>query len=155
VPARLPATVLGALARLPPGARLRVVGYETLGNAGYVGQLQAAARRLGVADRVRVLSPMPRRELLRGSVAWDVGLALTPMDSTDLGLRTMAGASNKPFDYLACGLAVLVSDLPDWRRLYVEPGYGLACDPGDPASIAAALRWFLEHPGETQAMGER
>jgi glycosyltransferase involved in cell wall biosynthesis len=155
VPARLPPAVLEALARLPPGSRLRVVGYETLGNTGYVGRLQEAARRLGVGDRVQFLAPMPRRELLRCSLECDVGLALMPTASPNLNEQTMAGASNKPFDYLACGLAVLVSDLPDWRRLYVAPGYGLACDPGDPASIAGALRWFLEHPGETRAMGER
>jgi glycosyltransferase involved in cell wall biosynthesis len=156
VPARLPPAVLEALARLPPGSRLRVVGYETLGNTGYVGQLQEAARRLGVGDRLEVLGAIPsRRELYERCRQCDVGLALMPKDSPNLNEQTMAGASNKPFDYLACGLAVLVADLPDWRRLYVEPGYGRACDPGDPASIAAALRWFLEHPGETRAMGER
>ena len=67
----------------------------------------------------------------------------------------MAGASNKPFDYLACGLALLVSDLPDWRKMFVEPGYGLACNPNDTDSIAAQLRWFLKHPAETREMGER
>jgi glycosyltransferase involved in cell wall biosynthesis len=156
VPARLPATVLGALARLPAGGRLRVVGYETPGNEGYVGQLQEAARRVGIGDWIEVLGAIPsRRELFERCRQCDVGLALMPLASSHFNERTMAGASNKPFDYLACGLAVLVSDLPDWRRLYVEPGYGLACDPGDPESIAAALRWFLEHPGETRAMGER
>jgi glycosyltransferase involved in cell wall biosynthesis len=52
-------------------------------------------------------------------------------------------------------MALLVSDLPDWREFYVQPGYGLACDPEDPVSIATALRWYLEHPEETGAMGER
>jgi glycosyltransferase involved in cell wall biosynthesis len=67
----------------------------------------------------------------------------------------MVGASNKPFDYLSSGLALLVSDLPDWRTNYVEMGYGLACDPDDPESIATALRWFLNHQVEMRAMGER
>jgi glycosyltransferase involved in cell wall biosynthesis len=66
----------------------------------------------------------------------------------------MTGASNKPFDYLACGLALLVSDLPDWRSAYVEPGYGLACDPQDPESIAGAVRRFLGDPGLARSMGE-
>jgi glycosyltransferase involved in cell wall biosynthesis len=69
-------------------------------------------------------------------------------------MRAMAGASNKPFDYMACGLALLVSALPDWRALFVEPGYALACDPGDAGSIARALAWFLEHREETARMGE-
>jgi glycosyltransferase involved in cell wall biosynthesis len=39
--------------------------------------------------------------------------------------------------------------------MYVDSGYGLACDPDDPRSIAAALHWFLEHPVEMRKMGER
>jgi glycosyltransferase involved in cell wall biosynthesis len=78
-----------------------------------------------------------------------------PTDSQDPNLQFMVGASNKPFDYLACGLALLVSDLPSWRQLYVDASYGLVCDPDDPASIAAALLWFLEHPDDQRAMGER
>ena len=67
----------------------------------------------------------------------------------------MTGASNKPFDYMAAGLALLVSDRPDWRDMFVGPGYARACDPTDPASIAAALTWFLDHPAERRAMGAR
>ena len=67
----------------------------------------------------------------------------------------MVGASNKVFDYLASGLALLVSDLPEWKETYVEPGYGLACNPDDPQSIASALERFLKHPTEMREMGER
>jgi glycosyltransferase involved in cell wall biosynthesis len=70
-------------------------------------------------------------------------------------MQYMIGASNKAFDYLACGLALMVLDLPDWCQMYVEPGYGLACNPNDPESIAAAVYWFLEHPDEMRQMGER
>jgi len=48
VPARLPTTVLTALATLPECVRLRVVGYETIGHKGYVRQLQELAARLGI-----------------------------------------------------------------------------------------------------------
>jgi glycosyltransferase involved in cell wall biosynthesis len=82
-----------------------------------------------------------------------VGLALIPKSSEDGNFQAMTGASNKPFDYLACGLAVLVSDLPDWCDLFVRPGYGLACDPAQPASISAALRYFLDTPGAARRMG--
>jgi hypothetical protein len=38
--------------------------------------------------------------------------------------------------------------------MFVAPGYGLACDPADPRSIAAAIGWLFEHPDEMRAMGE-
>ena len=78
-----------------------------------------------------------------------------PNDSMDLNEQNMTGASNKAFDYLACGLPVIVSNLTDWRTMYVDTGVGLACDPDDPASIAAAVQWFLDHPDQMRAMGER
>jgi glycosyltransferase involved in cell wall biosynthesis len=156
VPARLPTTVLTALSMLPKGVRLRVVGYETIGHKGYVRQLQELAAQLGVADRVEFLGAVPQREeLLALCRQCDVGLSLMPMQSHDNNEQAMTGASNKPFDYLACGLALLVSELPDWRALFVDGGYALAMDPADPASIATAVRWFLEHPAESRAMGER
>ena len=96
-----------------------------------------------------------RADLLEQSSRCDVGLALMPLTSDDVNLRTMAGASNKPFDYLARGLALLVSDLAEWKALFVDPGYGLACNPEDPESIGQALRWFVEHPTEVRRMGER
>ena len=77
-----------------------------------------------------------------------------PKATDDINQQAMTGASNKPFDYLACGLALLVSDLPDWQAMYVEPGYGLACDPDNVESVTQAVRWFLEHSIETRRMGE-
>ena len=67
----------------------------------------------------------------------------------------MAGASNKAFDYMAAGLALLVSDLPDWHRMFVAPGYARSCDPSDSASVKAALGWFIDHPEARREMGAR
>jgi glycosyltransferase involved in cell wall biosynthesis len=156
VPGRLPLTVLEALAKLPPAVRLRVVGYETAGHVGYLGHLVEAAASLGLAERVEVVGPVPRRQdLLRWAQASDIGLALMPNTSTNRNEQAMVGASNKPFDYLARGVVPLVSDLPPWRATYVEPGYALACDPENPASIAAAVQRLLDEPEAMRAMGER
>jgi glycosyltransferase involved in cell wall biosynthesis len=155
VPPRLPLSVLEALAALPERIKLCVIGYETIGHRGYVSELRETAERLGIGSRVTFPGALPSREEL---LAWcrkcDVGLAFMPTASDDINMQAMVGASNKPFDYLSCGLALLVSDLPDWRAAYVDTGHGLACDPNDPESIAAALRWFLDHPVEMRAMGE-
>lgn len=153
---RLPLTVVRALSQLPETVRLGIAGYETVGQTGYVQELQAIAAQLGIRDRIDWLGALPeRQQLLEQRRQCDVGLAFMPKQSDDLNEQHMTGASNKPFDYLACGMGLLVSDRPDWVSLYVQPGYGLACDPEDPQSIADALRWLLEHPAERRAMGER
>jgi glycosyltransferase involved in cell wall biosynthesis len=153
---RLPMSLISALAKLPASLKLRVIGYETLGSQGYLDALLAKARGLGISHRVDVVGPLPRREeLMEYCRSADIGLAVMPMHGQDINMRAMAGASNKAFDYLACGLALLVSELPDWKEMFVVPGYGLTCVPDDPDSIERALRWLLEHPDEMRAMGER
>jgi glycosyltransferase involved in cell wall biosynthesis len=155
-PARLPLSIVDALALLPSGVTLDIAGYETAGHTGHLDRLGRRAAELGIGDRVRVLGPVPlRRELLRLCTACDVGLSLLPRSTGDVNEAAMFGASNKVFDYLACGLPALVTDLPAWRNALVPAGFALACDAGSATSIASALRWFLEHPDETAAMGQR
>ena len=105
---------------------------------------------------VEPLGTVPRREdLLRSASKAHVGLSLMPNRSEDINMRHMVGASNKPFDYMASGLPLLVTDLPEWVATFVEPGYGRACDPDDPDSIEAALRWYIDHPEERREMGRQ
>ena len=67
----------------------------------------------------------------------------------------MVGASNKAFEYLACGAALLVCDSPEWVQTFVHSGYALACDPEDPRSIANALDSFADDILSTIEMGRR
>ncbi len=132
--------------------KLKIAGYETIGHPGYVAELLGLAEALGVADRVDYIGTLAKRQdLLKHCGRCDVGLALFVPPVRE----PMAGASNKPFDYLACGLPLLVANLPDWQAMYVQPGYGLACNPEDPESIAAVVNWYLHHPTEMRAMGEQ
>jgi glycosyltransferase involved in cell wall biosynthesis len=155
VPARVPLSLLDALALTPAAVTLTIIGYETVGHERYTRELFAHAARLGVADRVTVVGPMSRDRLMQRGAGFDLGLALLPMASLDVNEQTMVGASNKSFDYLACGLSLLVSDRPEWVEAFVDAGYGRACDSRSAESIAASLRWFLDHPEERTAMGER
>jgi glycosyltransferase involved in cell wall biosynthesis len=156
-PARLPSTLIAALALLPENVRLTVAGYLPVGSRGHMDALRADAQRLGVEHRFTYLGEIPlRSDLLAHCRRADVGLAFMPIeDRGDINESNMTGASNKPFDYLANGLALLVADRPDWRGMFADAGFGRVCDPRDPVSIAAALRWFLDHPNEMRAMGER
>ncbi|HEX2150576.1 MAG TPA: glycosyltransferase [Stellaceae bacterium] len=101
------------------------------------------------------MGQIPRSDLLGIAARAHVGLAVVPGNTDDLNIRYLTGASNKAFDYMAAGLALLVSDLPDWRLMFVAPGYALPCNPADPASVTAALGWFIDHPEARRDMGAR
>jgi glycosyltransferase involved in cell wall biosynthesis len=154
VASRLPLAIVEALAGLPAAVTLRVIGYEPAGGQ-HIARLRAAAARLGVHDRLEFMRAVPRHLLLRHASDCDAGLALLPIESGSVNERLMVGASNKVFDYLACGLPVIVTDTPEWRETYVLPGYGVACDPESPQSLEAVLRRLLENVQERWEMGER
>jgi glycosyltransferase involved in cell wall biosynthesis len=153
-PDRLPLAVVAAVRRLCGRACLRIAGYEAPGAAGYVQRLLDLGGGSNSTGIVDYAGQVPgRADLVAAAAQAHVGIALMPSHSSDRNIGHMTGASNKPFEYMAAGLALLVSDRPDWREMFVRPGYARACDPTDPASIAAALAWFIDHPAERRAMG--
>jgi glycosyltransferase involved in cell wall biosynthesis len=60
---------------------------------------------------------------------------------------------NKLFEYMSAGLPVIASDFPRWRDFVGDRGR--LVDPQDPQQIAAAMRFYLDHPEEARAAGAR
>lgn len=60
----------------------------------------------------------------------------------------------KLFEYAACGLPVVVSDLPPIRRYMAEMDCGLLVEPGNPEAFAEAVIYLLEHPHEARRLGQ-
>jgi glycosyltransferase involved in cell wall biosynthesis len=149
----IPIAVVEGVQRLCGRVRFQIAGYEASRAAGYVQRLLELGGGTNSTGVVHYAGQVPRADLVATAARAHVGLALTPRDGSDMNIRYRAGASNKPFDYMAAGLALLVSDQPDWREMFVKPGYARACDPTDPESIAGALSWFIDHPAGRRAMG--
>lgn len=62
---------------------------------------------------------------------------------------------NKVFEYMACGLPIVASDLPGLRHLIEPAGCGLLVKPDDVHAHVQAIRHLLDHPRQAQEMGER
>jgi glycosyltransferase involved in cell wall biosynthesis len=155
-PERLPESVATAVRRMAGRVRLRIAGYEAPSARGYVRHLVGNDSGAAADAPVEYLGMVPQRaDLLAEAARAHVGLSLMPLSSGDLNMSHMAGASNKPFDYMAAGLALLISDRPDWNRMFAEPGFARAVDSTNADSVAAALEWFVNHPDERQAMATR
>jgi glycosyltransferase involved in cell wall biosynthesis len=150
---RVPLSIVDAMKLLPSNVGLRVVGHETVGSRGHIASLIRAAREAGVQDRIEWVGYVPRIDLLGRQAGPSIGLALMPMQTGDINLKHMVGASNKAFEYMAMGMPLLVSRLADWEETFVKPGYAKSCDPDSPSSIARSVEDFLQDPDGFVEMG--
>ncbi len=149
---RTPLTLVDVLARVPD-VELIVVGYETAGSVGHLDEMRQAAIRKGVADRLRIMGSISRSRVLDTTASCHVGLSFMPVETDNPNETTMVGSSNKAFEYLSCGLPLIVSDLPEWRDTFVSAGLARACKPYVVESLEAEVRWFASHRPEMKAMG--
>ena len=155
-PERLPMAVAEAVNRFGGRVVMRIAGYTTGSGETHMREMiekYGPAAQGGVIDYV---GQVPSRDrLLEQASAADAGLALMPMQSADINMTDMVGASNKPFDYMAAGLPVIVSELLDWRVTFVDPGHGLAANPDSPDTLQAAVSHFLSNPEQKAQIGRR
>jgi glycosyltransferase involved in cell wall biosynthesis len=156
VPDRFGPYVLEAAVLSGREVHVRLMGYIPMGAEGYADELRNAASRLGLENCFEYLGAIPQRaELLRLGSECHAGLCLLRIDLRDINMRHMAGASNKPFDYLSHGIALIVPEDPEWRRLYVDEGCALACPSHDAEALAEVFCWMADHRDEVAEMGRR
>jgi glycosyltransferase involved in cell wall biosynthesis len=103
-----------------------------------------------VADRVMYFQPVPYNELPFHTWMASIGVCL--YKKIDINHQTMGTASNKIYEYAACGLPVIVSDQPNYREHLAGETWVRFADPDNPDSIASAVHDILSDFGEYQAM---
>ncbi len=134
-PARLPFTLLEALLELPQCISLTIAGYPTDGGT-HIKNIISFAQSSGIGERVSYIGPVKERaELLHTCGQYDLGICFYDLNPAEVNHKFMAGASNKPFDYLSQGLMLLMSDIPEQRSLF--DGFDIArfCDAHSATSI--------------------
>jgi len=95
---------------------------------------EVAKRKL--EDRVCFIDKLPFRELQQYTAVADVGVSL----DKPLHLNYAYSLPNKLFDYIHAGLPVLVSDLPELRRIVEGYNLGRVLSRVEPREIATALQ---------------
>jgi glycosyltransferase involved in cell wall biosynthesis len=113
------------------------------------GELKGLAAKLGVEASVQFIPWVPYEEKERLSSQASMGvITYLPHPNNTSCLP------NKLFDYMLVGLPVIASDFPLYREVVETSGCGLLVDPAEPAEIAAAMEYLIEHPDEARRMGE-
>lgn len=63
--------------------------------------------------------------------------------------------SNKPFEYMSAGLPLLSSNEGELKALIEKEFIGLQYNADNSSDLKDKIMWFLSHPEETKAMGQR
>ena len=106
----------------------------------YENRLDAVAVESGVSRRVHRLPGVPLEELLSYTAEADVGVSL--LEDTCENHRL--ALPNKVFEYMAAGVPVVVSDLPEVAALVRAHGGGLVAPDPSPRPLGAAIRAALD-----------
>jgi glycosyltransferase involved in cell wall biosynthesis len=134
-PARGCEVLLDAIAALP-GVQLVFLGDP---EPGYGERLASEIARRGIADRVTTLPSVPLDQLLAHTAEADVGVTLLQ----DTCENHRLALPNKLFEYIAAGVPVVASALPEADALIRRYGVGWSVAPGNPTALAPALSHAL------------
>ena len=138
---------LALLARQGRTPAVRLAGY-TDGAAGLAAIQQGIAQR-GLGEQVELRGRIPHAQVPAWIRSGRIGLVmLQPI------AKFMKNIPTKMFEYWACGLPVIASDLPPIRPFLMDGKNGLLFDPTSATDLARAIDWLVQHPSAGKTMGQ-
>lgn len=126
--------------------RLLLIGY--FDNAAAEAILRERIARLGLAANVELCGRIPHDDMATALAQAQIGIC--PLQNT---AKFSLNIPVKVFEYWACGLPVIASDLPPIRPYFRTASAGLLFTPGDSIGLATSIEWLLDHPRAADAMG--
>jgi len=122
-----------------------------LGGGHHLPGTRRATVELGLGARVHFLPAVDARTVV--SYAASATIGVVPILPTTLNNRY--SLPNKLFQYLAAGIPVVVSDLPQLREIVESTGAGRAVDTSNVDALGDCLAAILADEPSLRSMGER
>lgn len=138
---------LALLAKQSITPSVRLAGY-TDGEAGLVA-IQQGIRIRGLSAHVELCGRIPHTQVPAWIRSGRIGLVtLQPI------AKFLKNIPTKMFEYWACGLPVIASDLPPIRPFLTNGKNGLLFAPTSAEDLARVIAWLMRHPSEGKVMGQ-
>jgi glycosyltransferase involved in cell wall biosynthesis len=133
-------TLIRSAAFLEPNIVIVMMGkgYGTIQS-----EYEALIASEGVADRVKIIAPVPYEELLDWTASADMGLIVYP---PDFSLNVRLCLPNKLFEYMMAGLPVLASQLDAVADIIKTYDVGQIVPSLAPTDVGAAINTMLADP---------
>lgn len=126
--------------------QLLLIGY--FDNAAAETILRERIERLGLGTNIEIRDRIPHDDMAATLAQARIGIC--PLRAT---AKFSLNIPVKVFEYWACGLPVVASDLRPIRPYFRTAGAGVLFAPGDNSSLAASIEWLLDHPRAAETMG--
>lgn len=122
---------------------------KVLGQSSFQSQLFNAVRELGLNDCIQLVGWKDYEGIHEALKESNIGIC--PLHKNEHHDTTYA---NKLFQYMAYGLALLVSDCEAQANLVRDKGCGLVHQASSVSSIAESLMWFIDHRDDIHRQGK-
>ncbi len=126
--------------------RVLLIGYTD--NREVEAALRARIRLLGLSDAVEIQGRIGHHEMAKALSRARIGIS--PLQDIR---KFRVNIPVKAFEYWACGLPVVASDLPPIRPFFKNVDGGLLFPAGEAKALADSIAWLLEHPQSAARMG--
>lgn len=137
---------LRLLANRGQPASLFLIGYYDSPTA--EAQLRERIRVLGLESTITLSGKLAHEEMAAALSTARIGVS--PLQDTP---KFRLNIPVKVFEYWACGIPVIASDLPSIRPYFKNSNAGLLFPPGDAPGLAQSISWLLNHPAQAERMG--
>ena len=130
-----------------PDAVLRLAG--RFSSEEFKQKTLARAEELGIRDNIELLGVVPYQEHIKRTLKAHIGLVLREYDE-----NTRIASPNRIYEYMMCGVPLIVEDMPVLRPVIEETGSGLLVDSENPDNVAEAVNRMLDNPQMLEEMSE-
>ncbi len=113
-------------------------------------RLRKHTAQLGLAEQVEVRGRIRHEEM--AAALSEARIGISPLMNIP---KFRLNIPVKIFEYWACGLPVIASDLPPSGPFMRSSRAGISFSAGDASALAHAMAYLLDHPEEAAEMGKR
>lgn len=139
---------LRLLATRPRPANLLLIGY--FDNHSAEKTIRERIHAAGVSHLVEIRGRLDHEKM--AAALSEAAIGISPLQAVP---KFMLNIPVKVFEYWACGIPVVSSDLPPIRPFFRNAEAGFLFPAQSAPALAQSIAWLLDHPSEAAAMGAR
>ncbi len=129
-------------------ARLLLIGY--FDDCASEAAIRGRVRLLGLKSLVEIRGRIDHEDM--AAALGEARIGVSPLLAVP---KFLLNIPVKIFEYWACGLPVVASDLPPNRPFLRDGRAGKLVPPGKASELAHSIAWLLDHPDAAARMGAR